>query len=194
MDIQRFRVRLPTPLYPYGGRDCIEACTVSDVPTVEGDWLSIADLQEFFPAKFSEKNPLNVPGPIYGADTDTCCTGSREAPENVLLDKHGQEFVFRQASTAGEFRNLVSAAVVECFEGYGADGDSHWRLSTIRDWCRHREDMLREEIGEQWCNRGSVLSWKRALNGDLESYLRAYAYFLETGRVPTHEEILPEVT
>ena len=73
--------------------------------------LGIDDLVEQFPSKFSMRNPLNIPGPIYGAETDTCCSGPREAPENVLLDKNGQEFVFKQASNAREFRGLVSAAI-----------------------------------------------------------------------------------
>src|SRR5262245_12225854 len=95
-DIRCFQVRLPTSLYPYQGRKVAEAC--DDITKTEGSsgWLGISDLAQFFPAKFSEKNPLNIPGPIYGAETDTCCTGPQEAPENVLLDKNGQEFVFRQ--------------------------------------------------------------------------------------------------
>lgn len=193
-DIRSFRVRLPAPLYPYSGRGSIEACLASDLSKDGSGWMSIADIAQVFPARFSERNPLNVPGPIYGAETDTCCTGPQEAPTNVLLDKNGQEFVFRQASTADEFRELLSAAICECFEGYGADGDSYWRLSTIRDWWQTREDMLHEQIGEQWCNRDSVLRWRRALEGDLESYLRVYAFFVENGRVPGDKDILPEVS
>lgn len=201
-DNRTFRVRLPKPLYPYRGGNSIEtceeaaqieACESADVPQEPFGWLGIEDLAEFFPSKFSEKNPLNIPGPIYGAETDTCCTGPQEAPDNVLLDKNGQEFVFRQASNADEFRDLVSAAISECFEGYGSDGDSQWRLSTIRDWWRTRGDMLRQEIGEQWCNAVSVLRWKRALQGEAEGYLRVYAFFVESGRVPVDGDRLPDV-
>jgi hypothetical protein len=193
-DVRRFRVRLPNPLYPYPGRESIKPCEASDVSQEMPGWLGIEDLTQFFPSKFSEKNPLNIPGPIYGAETDTCCTGPQEAPDNVLLDKHGQEFLFRQASTANEFRDLVSAAICECFEGYGADGNCHWRLSTIREWWQSRQDMLREEIGEQWCKGESVLRWKRALQGEAEGYLRVYAFFVENGQVPIDGDILPEVS
>jgi len=58
--------------------------------------------------------------------------------------------VSQQPSTAVEFRDLVSAAMSECFEGYGADGDSHWRLASIREWWRTREDMLLGGIFEPW--------------------------------------------
>jgi hypothetical protein len=193
-DIRSFRVRLPVPLYPYPGRDSVEAFLASDVSRDDAGWLSASDLVQFFPARFSEKNPLNVPGPIYGAETDTCCTGPHEAPNNVLLDKNGQEFVFRQASTPDEFRDLVSAAICECFEGYGADGDFHWRLSTIREWWQVREDMLREEIDAQWCNGESLLRWKRSLQGEGEAYLRVYAFFVENGRVPGDYDFLPKVS
>lgn len=193
-DVRTFRIRVPNPLYPYPGRESIDFFEASEVTQENSDWLGIEDLAQFFPSKFLKKNPLNIPGPIYGAETDTCCTGPQEAPNNVLLDKNGQEFVFRQASTAKEFRDLVSAAICECFEGYGADGNCQWRLSTIREWWQSREDMLREEIGEQWCMGESVQRWKRALQGEAEGYLRVYAFFVENGRVPLDGEILPEVS
>lgn len=189
-DIRGFRVKLPQQ---YQGRNSIETCESIDLPDGSIGWQSIDDLAELFPSKFTDKNPLNIPGAIYGAETDTCETGPHEAPNNVLLDRNGQEFVFRQASTAEEFRDLVSAARSECFEGYGSDGDSHWRLSTIREWWQTRDDMLREEIRELACNAESVLRWKRALNGEAEGYLRVYAFFVENGRVPDDGDVLPEI-
>ena len=201
-DIRTYRVRMPDPLFPFRGRESIEPCDditqtemceSPSLPQRNSGWLGIEDLTEFFPSKFSEKNDLNMPGPIYGGETDTCCTGPQEAPDNVLLDKEGQEFVFKQPSTAVEFRDLVSAALSECFEGYGADGDSHWRLASIRDWWRTREDMLLGGISEQWCEAESVMRWKRALQGEAEGYLRVYAFFVENGRVPVDGDTLPNV-
>jgi hypothetical protein len=202
VDIRGYRVRLPRPFYPYQGRQTIETCgeitkieatLASEISQQTSGWLGIGELAQFFPAKFSQINPLNLPGPIYGAETDTCCTGPQEAPNNVLLDKNGQEFVFRQASNPDDFRDLVSAAICECFEGYGADGDSHWRLSTIREWWRRRVDMLHEQIGEEWCDPKSIEQWKRGLQGDAEGYLKVYAFFVENGRVPTDGDILPDI-
>lgn len=195
VEIGEFRVRMPNPLYPFQGRFSIEPCNeiTKNKSSAASGRLGINDLAEFFPAKFTEKNPLNIPGPIYGAETDNCTTGPQEAPDNVLLDRDGREFVFKQASNPDEFRCLLSAALCECFEGYGADGDSHWRLSTIRDWWRTREDMLREEICEQWCKSESVVRWKRGLQGEAAGYLRVYAFFVENGRVPLEGDILPEI-
>ena len=201
-DVRTFRVRLPDPLFPLRGRESIEPCddTIHKSTGESGrplkgtsGWRGIGDLKQYFPAKFSEKNYLNMPGPIYGGETDTCCTGPQEAPDNVLLDKSGQEFVFKQASSAVEFRDLLSAALCECFEGYGADGDSHWRLSSIREWWRTRDDMLTESISEQWCKPQSVQKWRRALNGEARGYLRVYAFFVENRRIPVDGDTLPDV-
>lgn len=200
-DIRQFQVWLPNPMYPYTGRESLRVRenaegvepNLANMSERELGWLGIDGLGEFFPARFSDKNPLNIPGPIYGAETDTCCTGPHEAPDNVLLDETGQEFVFRQASTAAEFRDLVSAVICECFAGYGADGDRHWRLSTIREWWRTREDMLRQGIGERWCCSTSVGRWKRALQGEAEGYLQVYGFFVENGRVPVDGDVLPEL-
>lgn len=192
-DVGRFRVRLPTPLYPYKGRECIDACMDVGSSERSSGWLGLRDLGEFFPAKFSEKNPLNIPGPIYGGETDTCLTGPHEAPGNVLVDQHGCEFVFKQAASATEFRDLISAAMCECYQGYGADGDEHWRLSTIREWWGTRGDMLREGVGHEWCSPEAVESWTRALKGQSLGYLRVYAYFVENGRVPLVGDPLPVI-
>lgn len=193
-DARQFRVRLPSgPHWPYAGGESLEVCRENDPSQATSEWLSINELAAYFPAKFTEKNPLSIPGPIYGAETDTCGTGPLEAPGNVLLDAAGQEFVFRQAATADEFRDLVSAAICDSFRGYGADGDAHWRLSTIRDWWRTREDMVREPFDERWCRPESVQQWKRALQGEAEGYLRVYAFFVENNRVPRDGDVLPDV-
>jgi hypothetical protein len=42
--------------------------------------------------RWEERSWLNVPGPFYGAETDTCATGRRAAPSNVLYTVDGQEF------------------------------------------------------------------------------------------------------
>lgn len=188
--IQTFRVRLPEPLYPYGGKHLIEACRLPNLPQSNRGWLDVEDLGQFFPAPFSEKNLLNIPGPIFGAETDTCTTGPAEAPRNVLLDQNGQEFVFKQPSNALEFRDVVSAALCECFQGYGANGDVHWRLSSIREWWQGRNEMG-ECIDERFGEPASILQWRQGLAGAFEPYLRVYAFFVENGRVPSDGETLP---
>lgn len=192
-DIRRFRVRLPHPLYPYYGREFVAAGDESTTMTEASGWRTIEDLAEFFPAKFEERNPLNIPGPLYGAATDTCLTGPQEAPSNILVDRNGQEFVFRQPETPAEFRDVVSAAICECFSGYGANGNAYWRLSTIRNWWQTRGDMLREGVGLKWCQPEAVEFWTRALQGDATGYLKVYAFFVEHGRPPMDGDTLPEM-
>ncbi|GEM_PF-3343068 len=201
VDIRVFRVRLPERLPDnQSWNQAIEVCRASQHAEQMSGWLGIDALAEVFPSQFSQRNLLNIPGPIYGAETDTCCTGPEEAPNNVLLDNNGQEFVFKQASSAVEFRDLVAAARSECFVGYGADGDVHWRLSLIRDWWRNREEML-AALGERWlaeiaqshCKPESVERRRRALLGGARGYLRVYGFFVENGRAPTDVDILPDI-
>lgn len=189
-DIRQFRVQLPTPLFPYRGKGGIKSVIESELRPVDHHWLSIDDLSEFFTPNFKARNPLNIPGPIYGGETDTCLTGPAEAPCNVLVDRDGQEFVYKQAENAAEFRDLVSAAICECFVGYGIDGDANWRLSTIREWWRTRTDML-YEVGEEWCDKERVEQWRHALEGGAKGYLRTYAFFVENGRLPDLGNPLP---
>ena len=201
VDMRMFRVRLPQRL-PDNHRwnQAIEVCTATEEAGQTSDWLSIDALAEVFPAPFSQRNSLNIPGPIYGAETDTCCTGTEEAADNVLLDNNGQEFVYRQASNAAEFRDLVAAAMSECFKGYGADGDAHWRLSLIRDWWKNRDQML-VKLGDRWlaevaephCKPESVERRRQDLLGGARGYLRVYGFFVENGRAPTAGDILPDV-
>ena len=200
-DIRQFRVRIAQRLSAnQNWNQAIEVCHADDVPDPASHWLDIDGLTDIFPSQIANINPLNLPGPIYGADTDTCATGPAEAPDNVLLDNNGQEFVFRQAANATEFRNLVAAGRNECFLGYGADGNLHWQLSLIRQWWRNRDDMLaelgqrwRKEIAEHHCQLASVERWRQGLLGGARGYLQVYGFFVENGRVPTAADLLPDV-
>ncbi|MCY2962337.1 MAG: ferredoxin [Planctomycetota bacterium] len=147
---------------------------------------------QFFRSAFSKRNPLNIPGPFYGAETDTCETGIAEAPHNVLLDPLGQEFVFMQPRGADELQDIISAAICECFVGYGADGDDHWTLTLIREWWRSRLDLLAlstktKGLAESRCR------WERILSGEGEAYLREYAFLVENGRLSSDMDALPEI-
>lgn len=190
--IGEFRVRLPIALFPYQGKQRIQACYRSELHGKIDGWIGVNQLGELFPASFSDRNRLNIPGPIYGAETDTCTTGPAEAPKNVLLDENGQEFIFKQPSNPVEFRDVVSAAICECFQGYGADGDSHWRLTSIREWWKDRGEMcacVHQEFGDS----ESHLKWKDGLNGAFAPYLQVYAFYVENGRVPDELDVLPEL-
>jgi hypothetical protein len=188
VDVQRFRVLLPFPFQSAS----LQSALVEQLPANATGWLSINELSEHFTPNFSHRNRLNLPGPFYGAETDTCATGPMEAPRNVLLDSDGCEFLFKQPSTAEEFRQVIRAAICECFQGYGADGNEHWRLSLIREWWRDRHNYI-AETDISYCSAEAIAQWRSGLEGDAEPYLREYAFFVDNGRVPNDGELLPEV-
>ena len=120
IQIREFVVRLPDPLYPYQDKTRIQVRKATAVVSPEPGWMPVTALVgQFFQPAFAKRNPLNIPGPFYGAETDTCETGTAEAPHNVLLDESGQEFVFTPPSNENELRDTPSAASCECFVGYG---------------------------------------------------------------------------
>jgi hypothetical protein len=193
IDIRDYRARLPRKRFPYRRKAVLEVRPAATLDPADPGWLPIRSLgEDFFRPTFSERNPFNVPGPFYGAETDTCWTGPHEAPGNVLLDRDGQEFVSRQPADATELRDVLSAALCECFCGYGADGDDHWTLPLIRDWWRTRHDLLAAADGIRG-DPGSIRSWQAFLSGQGEDYLRAYAFFVQEGRLPAGDDALPDV-
>jgi hypothetical protein len=135
--------------------------------------------------RFAERNPLNVPGMFYGAETDTCNTGPFEAPDNVVLDGNHQEFVFRQPRDVAELAMLFNAVAVECFDGYGTDGNAHWTPALVRAWWAGRD-----QIREAWRAAG-VPAVDEVFERELPRYLRGYLFFLEHGRAPSDDEICP---
>lgn len=192
IQIREFVVRLPDPLFPYQDKTRIQVRKATAVASPEPGWMPVTALVgQFFQPAFGKRNPLNIPGPFYGAETDTCETGTAEAPRNVLLDRSGQEFVFTQLRGEDELRDIISAAICECFVGYGADGDDHWTLTLIREWWRSRLDLL-ALLSHIRGMPESKLRWKRNLSGEGEAYLRSYAFFVETRRLPAAKDALPE--
>ena len=188
-------LHLPSGSFPYEGKQVIQVRRAGLIPANDAGWTSIIAFGNgTFRSTFHQRNALNIPGPFYGAETDTCETGVMEAPRNVLLDQNGQEFVFEQPSSEEGMRDVLSAALCECFIGYGADGDDHWTLSLIRDWWASRHELLSQEAALKGSPE-SILAWRRLLIGEAEPYLRAYAYFVEERRMPpTNPNVLPEVS
>ncbi len=192
IQIREYVVRLPDPLYPYQDKTRIQVRKASAVAPEPG-WMPFTALVgQFFRTAFGKRNPLNIPGPFYGAETDTCETGTAEAPHNVLLDESGQEFVFTQPSNENELRDILGAAICECFVGYGADGDDHWTLALIREWWRSRLDLHARSSQARGLPE-SKRRWERILSGEGEAYLRSYAFFVENRRLPTEADALPEI-
>lgn len=155
---------------------------------------------------FAERHPLNVPGPFYAAQTDTCCCGPVEAPDNVLHDEAGLEFVWRQPRGDAEVQAVTLAAETDPFLGYGRDGDEHWTPQLIADWwselpARQEQvdrvlssplvmgnvphDLLVEQARSEW-----VRYWA---SPSLLEDLRRYAFHQDQGRWPHPHEALPMI-
>ncbi|QDT44145.1 hypothetical protein Pan241w_42510 [Gimesia alba] len=153
-----------------------------------------AKLEDFnaFDGIFSERNRFNIPGPFYCGQTDNCLTGRLEAPDNVMYDENGYEFLFRQPINHSELENVVSAANFDPFCGYAADGNQHWTLTLISDWWKSRDDLLAEVDALRTLN-DNVDEWQAYLTGPAIEYLRQYAFFIEEGRLPEARDHLPRL-
>lgn len=152
--------------------------------------------------KWEEHNWRSVPGPFYGAETDTCATGPVVAPHHVLCDENGMEFLYRQPHNPDAVAKVLNAAWSDPFGGYACDGDEHWTPTAVREW---------------WAERGRVREWAQSMastystserkddraavehlrdfaayvDGDLKHYLRGYLFWLSEDREPHSEEALP---
>ena len=154
-------------------------------------------------ARWDARNPLNVPGPIYGADTDTCLTGPLHAASIVACDLEGQEFVWRQPRTEAEVALVKEAAWEEVFGGYACDGDEHWTPDLVRQWWARRDEVrgaVRAAAAEYRSATGHhVYDLERQCLADylsyfddgLEQYLRHYLLWLTERRIAEPGERLP---
>ncbi|MGW0393193.1 ferredoxin [Streptomyces sp. NPDC003042] len=170
------------------------------IPTVR------AAAEQPWRGRWEERDWRNVPGPFYGAETDTCLTGRLEAPGHVLYeDTYGQEFVYRQPLTEAEARAVLWAAEEEAFEAYGRDGDAHWTPDSVREWWRDRARVREWAFGMGWGawatsdhewrrdNAAGARDYVAHLDGGLAGYLRGYVFWLAEGRPARADEALPRL-
>jgi hypothetical protein len=76
--------------------------------------------------RWAARDWRNVPGPFYGAETDSYWMGRVVAPGHLVYeDGFGGEIVYRQPRNADEVRFVLSAARNDPFDAYAADGDEH---------------------------------------------------------------------
>ncbi|MCX7407556.1 MAG: hypothetical protein NTZ32_05670 [Planctomycetales bacterium] len=205
IDISMFRLRLSANLRSNLMSDLHQVCPTDGLGLDAAEWSTIPEATEshvtldagliqhrIFCGKFEERNAFNIPGPFYGAQTDTCETGPLEAPENVMLDGDWQEFVFRQPTTAEELRRVIGAARCDPFLGYGADGDQHWNLRLIREWWRGLEGRMAQS-GELAVTNPNTEQRVSFSTSQAEIYLRRYAFFVDNRRLPTPTDHLPDL-
>ncbi|MFD8075701.1 ferredoxin [Streptomyces sp. NPDC059718] len=177
--------------------------------------------REVFTGVWADRNWRNVPGPFYGAATDSMATGRLDAPRHIAYDDDlgggfGTEFVFRQPVDEAETEALVAAARLELYSGYGWDGDEHWTPDLVRAWWRDR-GRVREwavAIAADWgadahpgWGDNAALRYRphyqdairghrdfvAYLDDGLETYLRGYVLWLDLRRPRRRWEALPRL-
>ncbi|MYV53869.1 ferredoxin [Streptomyces sp. SID3212] len=158
-----------------------------------------------FTGRWEDRLWLNVPGPFYGGETDTCWTGRLAAPSHVLYGgEYLSEYVYRQPKTHADTALLVEAADQDPFLGYGCDGDLRWTPETVREWWSERGRVTRYLADHRSTWDESDVTWGQGIGAavrDFEAYiagglatdLRVYLYWLEERRSPAPGDRLPEL-
>lgn len=133
-----------------------------------------------------KKHPFNFPGPFYAGESDTCGTGIGEAPENVVNDAWGCEYIFRQPANYYELLCVLNAAAVEVFDSYSANGNDYWTYEACQQWWRNRPQLLHHlsQPNVLAASEGQAQRYAEYLQADAEMDLRRYCYFLENGTFP----------
>ncbi|MFB9554195.1 ferredoxin [Streptomyces roseoviridis] len=158
--------------------------------------------REVFQGRWEDRLWLNVPGPFYGGETDTCRTGRISAPQHVLYGgEYLTEYVYRQPRRPAEAARLVEAACCDPLLGYGCDGDTRWTPDAVREWWRDRGRIIEYLSAHDWnaidwAQQGvfaAVRDYESSFAGRLAADLRTYLFWLEEGRSPSAGERLPDL-
>jgi hypothetical protein len=161
--------------------------------------------EAYLRGRWTSRDWRNVPGPFYGADTDSCWMGREVAPGHIVYDDNfGGEIVYRQPCNAEEVRFVLSAARNDPYDSYAADGDEHWTLGLVQEWWAERGRLASwiEDVQQRWSsseraderdNAAGLRDFARYLDDGLEEYLRNYGFWLDNRRPPRPEETLPEL-
>src|SRR5262249_23564321 len=141
------------------------------------------DQRAEFKGRWNDLLWLNVPGPFWTGETNTCWTGRLHAPDHVLYGgKYFTEFGYRQPRTATQVAALADAAWEDRFGGYGCDGDDRWTPETFRAWWRERDRVVEhvEQQHRQW------VASDRADEQEAAAGLRDFASYVDG---PLHDDL-----
>jgi hypothetical protein len=159
-----------------------------------GRFRDCGSAESYLKGRWEDKNWRNVPGPFYGAETDSCCAGPTQAPANVLYDELGQEFIWRQPRNSNEVRAVLDAAYQDPFDGYAWDGNDDWTPRAVREWWADRARLVewidgrlrdpslsKRESGQLVI--AALRDFRDYVGGSLEEDLQSYIVWLEERRV-----------
>jgi len=175
------------------------------VVSYSGQERLLGPASAYLRGEWADRDWRNVPGPFYGAQTDSCWMGREVAPEHVVYeDQCGSEVVYRQPRNASEVQLVLTAAWHDPFGGYAADGDEHWTLDLVREWWSDRGRLAAwiDGLQRRWSaseraderdNAAGLRDFARYLEGQLEQDLRDYGFWLDNRRRPRPDETLPHL-
>ncbi|MGW6919606.1 ferredoxin [Kitasatospora sp. NPDC054939] len=162
-----------------------------------------------FGGLWEERNWRNVPGPFYGADTDSMQMGRHDAPFHLAYDDDhgplsGREFVYRQPADPAQTEDLLNGCVFG-HGGFAMDGDDHWSVPAVREWWQERGRVREWAVTAEarWSRvdgtyRGhyrdaaqGLRDYIAHLDHGLEEYLRGYLFWLDERRPHRAGEPLP---
>jgi hypothetical protein len=177
----------------------------AELPVVNYPVKLLGPPAAYLRGEWDKRDWRNVPGPFYGAETDSCWMGRDIAPRHIVYeDDYGSEVVFRQPQDSAEVHLVLTAAWNDPFGGYACDGDDHWTLDLMREWWADRarlaawiDDLQRRwSVSERADERENALGlrdYASYLDQGLEAYLRKYGFWLDNRRTPTPGELLPDL-
>ena len=161
--------------------------------------------ERYFCGSWDERNPLNVPGPFYGAETDTCWDGPIYARASLLCDEAGQGFVWRQPRNDAKTHALLTGASSDPCRGFAWDGNDYWTPPAVRRWWRERAEravtiaaltalLTQMTVTSPEPDWGALArEYNSYLEGPIERDLRDYLFFLEEARYPAVDEVRPDL-
>lgn len=138
-----------------------------------------------------EKHVLNFPGPIYTEVTDNGGAGEC-APENIMVDQEGCEYVFRQPRNYTQLVAVVLAAGLDPLNAYGSDGNKHWNYELVKSWWQNRAEWISQLMDPLVIKHNGadiVQLYIDYLNSDAELDLRRYCFFLLNNYYPAEDNM-----
>jgi hypothetical protein len=153
--------------------------------------------ERYFLGRWEDRHLLNVPGPFYGASTDTCCDGPPLALYSLMTDAEGFGFVWRQPRSDAETLSLMTGCSSDPLSGFGWDGDQRWTPALVRQWWSERENRsqtvaaaVHEVTSYNYYPENIGTAYLTYLHGDdIVRDLRRYLFFLIEGRYPDEENL-----
>lgn len=160
---------------------------------------------DYLRGEWESRDWRNVPGPFYGAQTDSCWMGREIAPRHIVYeDEYAGEIVYRQPQDPGEVHLVLTAAWNDPYRAYASDGDDHWTLTLVREWWAGRGQIAAwiqhacrtwsaSERADERDNAQGLRDYATYLDNGLETHLRGYGFWLDNRRAPRADETLPEL-